>query len=119
MQYLTYADLLRPEVKKNALLYDLILVFAGSLFIAVSAQISFYLPFSVIPVTGQTFAVLLNHLAGIIQRCCIQVKIQLHPIFLKDAPGLIECDLLIISLPTDMAEHYRLRGFLALFSGLT
>lgn len=39
---------------------DLALVVGGTLFIAVSAQVSIPLPFSPVPVTGQTFAVLLT-----------------------------------------------------------
>lgn len=39
---------------------DLALVVGGTLFIAVSAQISIPLPFSPVPLTGQTFAVLLT-----------------------------------------------------------
>ena len=39
---------------------DLALVVAGAAFIAVSAQVSIPLPFSPVPVTGQTFAVLLT-----------------------------------------------------------
>jgi biotin transport system substrate-specific component len=56
----TCADILRPSVKKYALLYDLALVIGGTLFIALSAQIAIPLPFSPVPVTGQTLAVLLT-----------------------------------------------------------
>jgi biotin transport system substrate-specific component len=59
MIYTTYADVLRPSVKKYALLYDIVLVVGGSLFIALSAQVAIHLPFSPVPVTGQTLAVLL------------------------------------------------------------
>ncbi len=38
---------------------DFILVLGGSLFIALSAQLQIPLPFSPVPITGQTFAVLL------------------------------------------------------------
>ncbi len=47
---------LRPQY---ATLTDLILVILGSLFVAAVAQITIYLPFSPVPITGQTFAVLL------------------------------------------------------------
>lgn len=42
----------------GALLYDLALIAAGSLLIALSAQVAIRLPFSPVPVTGQTFGVL-------------------------------------------------------------
>ena len=56
---MVYADILRPTVRRSALLYDAALVLAGSLLIALSAQIAVPLPFSPVPVTGQTLAVLL------------------------------------------------------------
>jgi len=59
MTYLTYADLLRPTVKRHRLFYDIVLIIGGSLFIALTAQATIYLPFSPVPVTGQTLAVLL------------------------------------------------------------
>ena len=37
-----------------------VLIILGSLFIAASAQFAVYLPFSPVPITGQTFAVLLT-----------------------------------------------------------
>ena len=54
---LTYSDLLRPVSRRNALLYDFALVFGGSILIALSAKLSFYLPFSPVPITGHSFAV--------------------------------------------------------------
>lgn len=56
--YLTYADVFRPHHRQYALGYDIGLVIVGSVLIALSAQLSFYLPFSPVPITGQTFAVL-------------------------------------------------------------
>jgi biotin transport system substrate-specific component len=56
---MTYADVLRPTTRSHALLYDLGLVLSGSLFIALSAQFAVPLPFSPVPVTGQTLAVLM------------------------------------------------------------
>ncbi|HEU4333771.1 MAG TPA: biotin transporter BioY [Candidatus Eisenbacteria bacterium] len=62
------ADLNRPRFARRrevtrlgavgALLYDLALIAAGSLIIALSAQVAIPLPFSPVPVTGQTFGVL-------------------------------------------------------------
>lgn len=40
-------------------LVDSVLVVAGSVLMALSAQLTFYLPFTPVPVTGQTFGVLL------------------------------------------------------------
>lgn len=48
-----------PLQKVNSALKNTLLVLIGSLIIAISAKLSFYLPFSPVPVTGQTFAVLL------------------------------------------------------------
>lgn len=55
----TYADVLRPSAKGKARLYDAVLVFGGSIVVALSAQIAIALPFSPVPITGQTLAVLL------------------------------------------------------------
>ena len=57
---ITYADVLRPSIKKQVLLYDITLVAGGSLFIALLSQISFHLPFTPVPITGQTLGVLLT-----------------------------------------------------------
>lgn len=65
----TMADVIRPafarpgagtaaRVRAGSFAYDLILVLAGSAVIAASAQVWFPLPFSPVPVTGQTFGVL-------------------------------------------------------------
>jgi biotin transporter BioY len=55
----TVADLLRPCEKKRAGFYDIALIIGGSLLIALCAQVKILLPFSPVPVTGQTFAVLM------------------------------------------------------------
>lgn len=49
-------DALLPRVTPAQ---NILLVLSGSLFVALCAQVSFPLPFSPVPVTGQTFAVLL------------------------------------------------------------
>ncbi|HEV2010459.1 MAG TPA: biotin transporter BioY [Candidatus Limnocylindria bacterium] len=46
-------------VLPGSLLWKLVLVLAGSALIALAAQVRIPLPFSPVPVTGQTFAVLL------------------------------------------------------------
>lgn len=55
----TYADVLRPTARWSALAYDASLVLGGSLLVALAAQIAVRLPFSPVPVTAQTLAVLL------------------------------------------------------------
>jgi biotin transport system substrate-specific component len=55
----TVADLWRPSEKRLAGFYDVALIFSGSLLIAVCAHIRVLLPFSPVPITGQTFAVLM------------------------------------------------------------
>ncbi len=39
MRYYTAMDVFRPESKKNALIYDVVLVLGATIFIALSAQI--------------------------------------------------------------------------------
>jgi len=56
---LTYADLLVPREKKKAIVVNAAVVIGASWLLALSAQISFYVPFSIVPVTAQTFAVLM------------------------------------------------------------
>jgi len=55
----TVADLLRPSEKKLAGFYDVTLIIAGSLLIGLCAHVKVLLAFSPVPVTGQTFAVLM------------------------------------------------------------
>lgn len=55
----TYADVLRPSPRAAALVYDIALVLIGSVAIALSAQLALRIPISPVPITGQTFAVLL------------------------------------------------------------
>lgn len=43
----------------SSLLTDALLVLAGTGFVALAAQVSFVLPFTPVPITGQTFAVVL------------------------------------------------------------
>jgi biotin transport system substrate-specific component len=55
----TVADLLRPCEKSRAIFYDIALIIGGSLLIGLCAQVAIQPPFSPVPVTGQTFAVLM------------------------------------------------------------
>jgi biotin transport system substrate-specific component len=59
MTHATYADLLQPDEKHQALAYDLLLILGISLLIGLSAQVAIPLPFSPVPITGQTLMVLL------------------------------------------------------------
>ncbi|MGF1498840.1 MAG: biotin transporter BioY [Elainellaceae cyanobacterium] len=59
MPHATYADLFKPAAQSRAWIYDLALILGGSLVIGLCAQISIPLPFSPVPITAQTFAVLL------------------------------------------------------------
>jgi len=56
---MVYIDVVRPAAVRRAWAYDLACVLGGSLFIALCARIAVWLPFSPVPVTGQTLAVLL------------------------------------------------------------
>ena len=55
----TYADLLRPSKKVQQITYDTFLIIGGSLLIALSSQIRMQIGISPVPITAQTFAVLL------------------------------------------------------------
>ena len=59
MTSLAYADILRPAAKRHALAYDIVMVLAGSFVLALASQLAVRLPFSPVPVTAQTFAVLI------------------------------------------------------------
>jgi len=56
---MTYADWFRPSSKSIARWYDIALVIGGSLLIALLAQVAIPLPFTPVPITGQTLGVLL------------------------------------------------------------
>ena len=47
----------RLHIKENSYL-DMGLILFGSLFVGICSQLAIYLPFSPVPITGQTFAVL-------------------------------------------------------------
>jgi len=56
---MTFVDALPAgKLKAHTWLYDSFLVLGGSLVLALSAQVAIPLPFSPVPITGQTFAVL-------------------------------------------------------------
>ncbi len=59
MNAVTYADVFQPRTDVGVRIYNIALVVLGSVFIALMAQIRIPLPFSPVPVTGQTFAILL------------------------------------------------------------
>ncbi len=59
MSFTPYADAMRPSVQSRIILYESVLIVGGSLLLALSAQVAIPLPFSPVPITGQTLAVLL------------------------------------------------------------
>lgn len=91
---ITVADVFRPALKRLAVIYDIALVIGGSLFIALSAQIAVHLPFSPVPVTGQTFAVLLIGALFGSRRGCLSVLLYVIegsaglPVFAMGRGGL-------------------------------
>jgi biotin transport system substrate-specific component len=56
---MTAINTFRPAEARHAWVYDAACIMAGSLFVALSAQVALRLPFSPVPVTGQTLAALL------------------------------------------------------------
>lgn len=55
----TIAGVFRPIDKVRGITYDLLIIICGSLLVGISAKIRIYLPFSPVPITGQTFMVLM------------------------------------------------------------
>jgi biotin transport system substrate-specific component len=56
---MNYTNIFHPQSSTNSRTMNIVLVITASWMIALSAQISFQLPFSPVPVTGQTLIVLL------------------------------------------------------------
>jgi biotin transporter BioY len=69
----TVADLLRPCEKRRARFYDIALIIGGALLIGLCAQVKIFLPFSPVPITGQTFTVLMIGALLGARRGCIAV----------------------------------------------
>lgn len=59
MTTITFADTFRPAAARRAVRYDAALIIGGALVIALGARAALPLPFSPVPITGQTLAVLL------------------------------------------------------------
>ena len=58
MYFQAYIERYRPTTQAGSLAFNLSLILTASLFIAACSQLEFFVPFSPVPVTGQTFAVL-------------------------------------------------------------
>ena len=56
---ISYIDIVRPSSKSSAHVYDAFCIFAGSVFLALMAQFSLRVWFTPIPLSLQTFAVLM------------------------------------------------------------
>ncbi len=91
---MTVADAFRPVAKPYALIYDIGCIFAGTLFIAWSARVAIPLPFSPVPITGQTLAVLLMAVLLGSRRASLCAVTYLaegavgYPVFAKGAAGV-------------------------------
>lgn len=78
----------------NRLIRDVLLVLGGSLLVAAFAQIRLPLPFTPVPITGQTFAVLLTgaalgkHRAGLSMLLYLGMGLTGLPVFAGGAQGL-------------------------------
>jgi biotin transport system substrate-specific component len=70
------ATLRRAVFPHAGILTDALLVLGGALFVAVFAQISIPLPFTPVPITGQTFAVLL--VGGALGTVCGMLSMGLY-----------------------------------------
>jgi biotin transport system substrate-specific component len=91
---MTIADAFRPAAKSYALVYDIGCILAGTLFIALSARVAIPLPFSPVPITGQTLAVLLmavllgSHRASLCAVTYLAEGAVGYPVFAKGAAGV-------------------------------
>ena len=57
-QNLLINNLIRVENKNQAMLKNILLVLSGTIFLALMSQLTIPLPFTPVPITGQTFAVM-------------------------------------------------------------
>ncbi len=78
------ATLRRAAFPKANVLTDVAFVIAGALFVALLAQISIPLPFTPVPITGQTFAVLL--VGGALGSICGAASLALTSSSVSPAP---------------------------------
>ncbi|MCJ7717481.1 MAG: biotin transporter BioY [Anaerolineales bacterium] len=92
---MNYIDIIRPEASISKKTTQAVLILAASWLLAISAQFSFNLPFSPVPITGQTLAVLLlgallgkNRGAAAVGLYIFQGAIGL-PVFAGGKSGLI------------------------------
>ena len=91
---MTVADSFRPVAKSYALVYDIGCILAGTLFIALSARVAIPLPFSPVPITGQTLAVLLmavllgSHRASLCALTYLAEGAVGYPVFARGAAGV-------------------------------
>lgn len=92
---IAYVDIVRPSGKTLGFTYDLLCVIGGSLFLAIMSQFAFRLWFTPVPITMQTFCVLL--LGGLLgsKRGALSVIAYLGqgvlglPVFFGGGSGLI------------------------------
>lgn len=93
---MTLTNIVRPSPRRRIVtqLYDLALVLGGSLFIAFSSRIAVPLPFSPVPITGQTLAVLVVGISLGARRGALSVLLYLVegvmglPVFAGGALGI-------------------------------
>jgi biotin transport system substrate-specific component len=90
----TLADALLPGRRANSIARDALLILLGSALVAACAQIAIPLPFTPVPITGQTFAVLLTGMALGSRRGCLAMLLYLAegaaglPVFAGGAYGV-------------------------------
>jgi biotin transport system substrate-specific component len=83
-----------PLLRRNTLIWSAILVIGGAALVAVSAQVSIPLPFTPVPITGQTFAVLLvgsaygGTLGGITLATYLLIGLLGAPVFADQTSGI-------------------------------
>ncbi len=92
---MTAIDIMRPSLRRYSLPYDAAWVLGGSVVVALSAQIAIPLPFSPVPITGQTLAALLigallgSRLGALCMLLYISEGVLGIPVFAGGAVGLM------------------------------
>ena len=80
MQNINRPSLVEAAIPGAGVLREALLILGGSALVALASQIAIPLPFSPVPVTGQTFAVLLIGAALVLAFLTVELKNLMHSV---------------------------------------